>query len=406
MSTNDKPLAGLTVIENAENAAAQYCGRLLAVMGARVIKVEPPGGCSLRRDGPSLEKKSGQSAIFEYLNVNKLAVTCDLETSEGQAFFDQLLATADLLIDDTPRLSRSLRGLAPDVIRRKHANLVYLSVLPFGAEGEHADYAADELNLLHAGGEGYLMPNGLSLEMFPDRPPVKIHGHFANLIGGTTSVCAAMSALINVPTLGGQFVDVSVQDANISIGCMAIQRYGSGTLEHRHGRSFRYGGVIEAKDGYVELLVLEQHQWLALAKWMGNPDWIRPEFEDLMERGRCGDEINGHLRKWAKQYTVAELVQNGQAAKVPVAPYYDTVEVLETQKTNGRNAFCDVELTEGKKVPVFIAPFQFVDHPLDIFRGAPAVGADDVLIRATLAHPQQGRTQSGLGMPQMLGRRG
>ena len=141
------------------------------------------------------------------------------------------------------------------------------------------------------------MPNGLTLETFPERPPVKIYGHFAEFIGGTSATCAALSALLVRDEVGGQFVDVSVQDANISVGCFAIQRLGDGVLETRHGRSFKYGGVLECSDGHVGVLTLEQRQWEGLVKLMGEPEWaLEAALGDPLERSRRGAEINRHLR--------------------------------------------------------------------------------------------------------------
>ena len=327
--SRNAPLAGFTVVEHAQGVAASYAGRMMAVMGATVIKVEPPGeGCALRRAEPLLTQDPPASALFHYLNAGKQFVTCDVGTDDGRRRMDELMTLADLLIDDTPVLSRAQIGLDPQAVAARHPELVYLSVLPFGACGVHADYRAYELNVFHAGGEGFLMPNGLTLEMFPERPPVKIYGHFAELIGGTSAVCAGVSALLVRDEIGGQFVDVSVQDANVSVGCFAIQRLGDGVLENRHGRSFKYGGVLECSDGYVGVLTLEQRQWEGLVKLIGDPEWARdPVWRDPLERSRRGAEINRHLRAWAKTQRVEDVVKKGQALSVPLAKYNQPADI-------------------------------------------------------------------------------
>ena len=196
---------------------------MMAVMGATVIKVEPPGeGSALRRAEPLLTQEPAASALFHYLNAGKRFVTCDVEFTAGPSPAGRAHGRAELFIDDTPVSRRPALQLDAHAIDARHPELVFLSVLPFGARVAHADYRAYELNVFHAGGEGYLMPNGLTLEMFPDRPPVKIYGHFAELMGGTSAVCAALTALLVRDEAGGQFVDVSVQDANISVGCFAF----------------------------------------------------------------------------------------------------------------------------------------------------------------------------------------
>lgn len=376
------PLAGITVVEHARQVAASYAGRMLAVMGARVVKVERPGtGDALRQLEPVIEGEVPASALFHYLNAGKEFVTCDPATPEGGRLLDALMARADLLLDDTPVSERPGLRLAPEAVAERHPDLVYVSVLPFGAEGAHAHYRAYELNVFHAGGEGYLMPNGLTLEMFPERPPVKIYGQFAQMMGGTSAVCAAMSALIARDAAGGQFVDVSVQDANVSVGCFAVQRLGDGVLENRHGRSFKYGGVLECADGYVGVLTLEQRQWEGLVALLGNPEWAQdPALRDPLERGRRGAQINGHLRAWAKKQRVEEVVARGQALGVPLAKYNAPADIIASDQSQARELFADVDFGPRGAVPMFTAPFHVDGAPLALRSAAKAPGADNAAV--------------------------
>ena len=226
-------LSGITVIERAAGVAAAYAGRLLAVMGARVIMLEPEGGSPLRREPPFLDPEGRTSALFAYLAAGKRSMLEDTPAEGGD--LDRLIESADILLDDTPLDARAEIGLDPEELTRRHPRLVFVSVLPFGAVGPHARWRAEEINSLHAGGEGALLPNGLALELFPDRPPVKIHGHFAMYQGGTSAATAAVAALMARPQVGGQVVDISVQDANLAIGAFAIQRLGEGVVENRRG---------------------------------------------------------------------------------------------------------------------------------------------------------------------------
>jgi crotonobetainyl-CoA:carnitine CoA-transferase CaiB-like acyl-CoA transferase len=375
-----RPLTGLRVIERASGVAAQYCGRLLAVMGAEVTRVEAPGGCESRRQEPLLQTPDGRrsSVLFEYLNVEKQSVCLSLG-ADDHAAFDRLLEGADLLIDDTPVRSRSAFGLSPERIRARHPRLVFVSVLPFGASGPLCSVPASELTLFHSAGEGFLMPNGLAIERLPDRPPVKIHGHFASMVGGASAAGAAIVAAMAQLDGIGQFVDISIQDANVAIGCFAIQRLGDGVVEQRQERSFKYGGVLECADGYVELLVLEQHQWMNLVALMGDPQWAQA-YTDPLERGRRGGEINVHIRGWAKSWRVADLVRAGQAAKVPFAPYNDPVAVLNSPHNLERGVFDTAQFEAMSRQAMLIAPFRFPEQTLSAARPAPAPGAHDALI--------------------------
>jgi crotonobetainyl-CoA:carnitine CoA-transferase CaiB-like acyl-CoA transferase len=347
-------LSGVRVVERASGPAAAYAARLFAACGADVVMAEPPGGTPLRREAPFVGK-SGTSALFAYLAAFKSSAV-----AATQADLDELLRDADVLFDDTPAGERSACGLDPDRIARQFPNLIFVSVLPFGAYGPRRDWKATELNSLHSGGEGYLMPNGLAIERFPERPPVKIYGQFASFQGGTASAIAALAALVARPLQGGQFVDVSIQDANVAESTVAIQRWADGVLETRKTRSFRYGGVLPCADGYVEVLTLEQHQWEALAKLTDAATWAKPgEFDDPLERSKRGDEINRYIRAWARTKKVADVVRVGRNLGVPIAAFASPEEVLHDPHKRARGLFAPLEIPGEGEYDMLAAPFQF-----------------------------------------------
>ena len=358
-----RPLSGCRVLERSRAAAAAYAGRLLAAMGATVVMLEPEDGSPLRRAAPLLEAGDG-SALFAYLAAGKRSLVCDPATPQGRALLWRELAHADLLIDDTPVRDRAALGLTPEALGSAFPGLVHVSVLPFGSTGPKAHWDGVEINLLHAGGEGYLLPNGLANELFPDRPPLKIHGHFGGYQGGTMAALSALAAWWAVPAIGGQYVDVSVQDAVLAVGAFALQRLGDGSLEHRRMRSFRYGGVFQAQDGYIELLTLEDRQWAALVELLGNPEWALDEsLRDPLERGRRGAEINGHIREWMARQRVLDIVRRAQQLGVPAAKYRTPAEVIAGPHEQARGLFSEAVLESGKPVHMLAAPFQFLGVP-------------------------------------------
>lgn len=357
------PLAGCRVVERSRTVAAAYAGRLLASMGAEVVMLEPPGGSVLRKAAPLIEE-TGESALFAYLAVGKRSFSCDPQSKLGKQVLERELDGADIFIDDTPVRERAPQGVVPDEILKRFPRLVFASVLPFGATGPKADWDAEEVNLLHSGGEGYLLPNGYSNELFPDRPPLKIYGHFAGYQGGCMAAMCALSAWWAVDSSGGQFVDVSVQDAVLSVGAFALQRLGDGSLEHRATRKFRYGGVFEAKGGFIELLTLEDRQWSGLVELLENPSWAHDEaFRDPLERSRRGDEINRHVREWMARHNVEDIVRRAQELGVPAAKYRTPAEVAGGEQERARGLFAPLTLASGKQAEVLAAPFQFRRSP-------------------------------------------
>jgi crotonobetainyl-CoA:carnitine CoA-transferase CaiB-like acyl-CoA transferase len=363
-SAGESPLAGCRVLERSRTAAAAYAGRLLAAMGAQVVMIEPESGSPLRHAAPLLDD-TGESALFAYLAVGKRSLVCDLATAAGRARLDCELASADIFIDDTPVRERTALGLDASSISMRFPSLVHVSVLPFGATGPKADWDGVEVNLLHAGGEGFLLPNGLSNEMFPDRPPLKIYGHFGGYQGGALAAMSALAAWWAVPDAGGQYVDVSVQDAVLAVGAFALQRLGDGSLEHRATRSFRYGGVFKTRDGYFQLLTLEDRQWAALVELLGNPAWAQDEaLSDPLERSRRGGEINKHIRAWAIEREVDDVVRRAQELGVPAAKYRMPEDVVHGEQEKARGLFAPAVLENGRQADVLVAPFQFRCSPL------------------------------------------
>lgn len=346
-------------------------------MGADVIMVEPLAGNALRQIPPFLGETC-VSALFASLAVGKKSVILNLADMQDRAEFDRLVSSSSILINDTPMNARAHQGLDAEAISARHPQLVHLSVLPFGATGPKSGWKAEEINLFHASGEGYLMPNGLTIDRFPDRAPIKVHGYFAEKQGGIAASLAALSALWSAK---GQFVDVAVQDANIAVGAFAIQRYGDGSIEHRSTRSFRYGGVIECADGYVELLTLEERQWQGLVELMGSPEWlVDPDLNDAVKRSERGPEINKYIRSWAKNLPVEELVTRAQQLGVPMARYNSPEQVISGAHEQARGIFAGLDVGDLKDLPMQTAPFRFGAEALPLTGTVPEPGSDQSLV--------------------------
>ena len=192
--------------------------------------------------------------------------------------------------------------------------------------------------IFHAGGEGWLLPNGLALDAFPDRAPIAAGGNMGDYQAGLTAAVGALAAVyrrmgadhsgstdgtdgIDSDSIGrietdggrprrGQLVDASAQEAQLSVGYMPIQRHeAEGVTETRFTRYFRVGGVMPASDGYVELLTLEPRQFEGLLAFMGHPDWASPEM--FRDPATHGPELNRRLREWFAGHTRAVAVRGG-----------------------------------------------------------------------------------------------
>lgn len=366
--THPPLLAGMAILEIGDGVALAQAGRVLAALGAHVVKVEAPTGCELRRRPPFLDA-TGRSAMFEYLNVSKASMIADVDQEEGRRGVREAAARSHIIFDALP-LGHPLRQWLDE-----DAGRVHVSMRPFGVAGPKKQWVGEELTIFHAGGEGYLMPNGLIMELFPDLPPLKVFGNFAEFSAGIAAALAGLSAWLALPRVGGQTVDTSSQDVNVALSAMTIQRLGDGVQETRQTRSFSYGGVVACSDGYVEILTLEQHQWTGLVRMMGDPEWAHDSsLADSVERAKQGAWINQHLREWARSQTTASLLATAEEYGVPAAAYASTQEVMDSPQFRARNVFVPVEIGNLGTVPVFGSPFQVPGCSPVQLRAAPRLG--------------------------------
>ena len=369
-------LAGLRALELGGMVAAPYCGKLLASLGADVVKIEPPKvGDPSRRRGPfpgDLPHPE-RSGLFLYLNTGKRGVTLDTDDPQGREMLRQLAADADVIIHDSPPAQAQARGLDRESLSGANPGLIVAAITPFGSYGPNAGFAAHDANVFHAGGEGNLLPNGLALDQFPDRAPVAAGGMMASYQGGLTAAVGVLAAVVAQWDGGtGQAVDCSMQEAQLAIGYLPIQRLeAEGFVETRFSRFFRMGGVMPAADGFVELLTLEPRQWEGLARLLGEPEWASADkFQDPATHGAA---INENLRQWSAEHTREWLYREGQAHGVPIAPYLTPGEVFESPQQRERGFFVEVPHPEAGSHDYAGLPFRLSETPPTLQR-APLLG--------------------------------
>ena len=205
--TTDRALDGLRVVEFCDELGS-YCGKLLADLGAEVIKVEPPGGGFERRTPPFF--KGGQAgpdtAIgFWVHNTSKKSVVLDLETAAGQAAARALALSAHVLLEDNTPGWMAARGLGYEQLRRERPQLVYTSVTGFGQDGPHAAYSYSDI-------VGQAMGAIMNLAGEPADPPNLLYGNQANVSASIQAAQGTLLAVLHAEATGeGQQVDISAQ---------------------------------------------------------------------------------------------------------------------------------------------------------------------------------------------------
>ncbi|MBI4307668.1 MAG: CoA transferase [Chloroflexi bacterium] len=370
-------LHGLRVVEYAQMVAGPYCGKLLADLGADVIKVEPPGqGDRARRRGPFAGRDTARqhSVLFLYLNTSKRSVTLDATKPTGRDLFHQLVRQADILIEDLPPEGLDALGLGPEALRSQNSRLIVTSVTPFGQTGPYRSYRAYAFQVFHAGGDGYLLPGKQG--PFSQRAPVAAGTYLADYDTGLNAAMATLAAWYAREHTGqGQHIDVSGQEAAMSLTRQDLVRYpNEGVVEHRTTRALP-AVVARCRDGYIDISLLDNRYWDILLDMMGNPAWAKDErFKDFLGREKHREEMMRRIEEWSITQSVHDLYQRGQARQMPVGIYNSPAEVLCSAHLRARGFFAEIAHPEAGALPYPSAPYKLSRTPWRARRPAPRLG--------------------------------
>jgi len=369
----------LTVIEFGQGVSAPYCARLFADFGARVIKVESPReGDMTRRWGPfpnddaHLEK----SGTFQFLNTNKKGVTLDVMTPRGSEIFHELLGEADVLVENNHPTTMREHGLDYGCLEKRHPNLVMISITPYGQTGPYSDWKGYDLNAFHFSGASARYCGR------PGEAPLE-HGTFsADFYGAATAATWGLAAALGRERVGGgQLVDVSCSEAIAAtfVGGQNIGGYAqNGRFDSRTGVGMPLAApatILPCKDGHVWMLALEPGQWRGLVEAMGNPEWAQLEiFEDMFVRGQNADAIYPLLQEWTMQHGKNEIMENCQAAGVPVTAVFTVPEAAEHPHLKARDYIVEIEHPVLGRKKYLGAPFKLPACPGGPSEPAPLLG--------------------------------
>lgn len=372
--TNRGALAGLRILECGEMVAAPYAAKLLAHMGADVVKVEPPEGDPARRRGPFPKNESHpeRSGLHLYLNQGKRSLLIDWTTDGGQSHFRRLAANADaVVVSGSPR-SIEERGLTHEALRSVNPRLVVTTITPFGMTGPRRDWAATELIEVAAGGWLFISPGAAK---DPSLPPLKAFGQQADFQGGVQGALVTIGAFMARELTGaGQHVDVSVQ-ACIADGLemnFMHWTYAGRVASRLGGRAVGPWGMVQVADGLLMIGCVEQGQWNQLVEYLGHPDWVDSEpFADPPRRGQNLDALMPLIEQGLAHLTVDQAYSELQERGVPCGPVYDIAGLLQCDHLTARGFFNHPDVGE---LTYPGAPFRFSSTHWEVRRPAPRLG--------------------------------
>lgn len=346
--TTTKAFAGLRVLDFSTTIAGPHCARMLADMGAEVIKIETEGGETMRTRPPL---RNGCSTVFGQLNVGKKSVVLDLKSEDGKEAVRRLVATSDILVENfRPGVMRRLR-LDYDSLRPVNERLIYCSISGYGQSGPSAELPA-YAPVIHAA-SGYDMAH-LAYQPGRNRPDYCGIYH-ADVVTGTYGFGAIASALYQRTVTGlGQHIDVSMLESMLSLTVIELQ---SSQFSVKPPPRPMFGPT-ETGNGYVMITVASEKTFQALMGVIGRSEWVSdPRFSAYAARRTNWAEMMDGVEAWSKQRsTDACLVALG-AAGVPASAYRTVSEALADPQLVHRQALSSVE-DGGGSFQVLNLPFR------------------------------------------------
>lgn len=339
-----KPLRGMRVVDLADEKG-ELCGRLLADLGAEVIRLEPPEG-GLSRRLPPFTPDGRTSLYFAVRNAGKRGGIVDLETGAGRERLHELLATADVLVESTQPGTLARLGLGFDTLRKRHPGLIVTSITDFGQDGPYAAYQGT--NMVGVAMGGMLHRAGIA-----EKPPVLIPGSLAYDVAGFAGALGSLLAFLKrIKTGAGQHIDVSAMDATAGLSDWSLPNYSlNPNLGHRAGTGIYT--LYRCADGFIRMIILVPRHWRALKDWLGNPAEIEdPKYDQFINRLVELDKIVPVLEGFFADKKKTEIALEAQRRGIPAMPLLRPGEVLENEHTKARGTFRKLSIAPGMPASV------------------------------------------------------
>ena len=386
---DSQPLSPYVVLDLAEGGF-NWCGKLLADMGADVIKIEPPGGSPTRQTGPFVNGEPGpeRSLFWAAYCVNKRGVSLDLESVEGRDQFRRLATRADILIESSRPGYMGSIGLGYEDLRGDNPGLVYTSITPFGQTGPYADYLATDLVGWSMGGMQYIGGDA-------DRQPTRISAPQAELHAGAQAAAGTMAAFWNRQVTGlGQQVDVSMQTAVVWTLMNATPFPPLHRANMERNGAFRARGALSVRqvftclDGHASV-IMSPRTLAPLTDWMAEegvaPGWLLAvdwETSDIV--GRLDDDaeaielfmrVQSEAERFLATKTKMELYERAIEHRILLAPCQTVKDIAESVQLEARGFWRGLEYPALGRELTHLGPFiKMGESEIRVSRPAPRVG--------------------------------
>lgn len=366
------PLQGVTVVELGSLIAGPFCGRLLADLGARVIKVEPPGKGDPLREWSLVTDKGSLWAMVQ--SRNKESVAIDLRQAAGQELVRRLLAKADVVVENFRPGRLEAWHLGPDNLWPSNPRLIYVRISGFGQTGPYRDRPGFGSIAEAMGGLRYITG-------FPDRPPLRVGVSLGDAVAALYAAMGALAALIRRRETGrGEIVDVALYEAVFSLLESILPEYGyAGLVRERQGNALlgaAPSNTYRTRDGaWISIGANADSIFRRFARAMGRPDLPDdPRFCDNQARRANVDELDAIIQDWVGRHDMEDIWKMLNEAGVPAGPVYSVRDIAEDPQYRARGMILPVEVPGiGPVLMPGVVP-RFVREPGGVAWPGPELG--------------------------------
>ena len=359
--TRELPLKGVVVADLTQIYNGPYATYLMAMAGARVIKIEPPGGEHLRKRGAN----SGAAMPFAMLNGNKESVRIDLKTPEGIALFLRLIERVDVVVENfAPGVLERLE-IGKKILLKHNPRLIYASGSGYGNEGLYSKFPAMDLTV-------QAMSGVMSVTGEANGSPMKVGPAICDFFGGTHLYGAIVTALFERERSGkGRSVEVSMMESVYASLSSNLGLYFSSNGEAPMRTGNRHGGlslcpynVYPTKDGYLAIICNHQEHWEGLITAMSRED-LKGDERMISMKARVAniDLVDDLIAKWTEQFPKQLLFEKLISHRVPCAPVRDLKEVVNDPHMHARGMLEEIHHPEFGDMTVARSPLRFDDSP-------------------------------------------
>lgn len=370
--TPSLPLEGVRVLDFSIMLAGPYCARLLADVGAEVIKIEPPEGDDMRLRTPL---RDGHSAYFGQLNAGKRSLALDLKSADAIKLVHELVKETDILVENFRPGVMDRLGLGYEALRAINPRLIYCSISGYGQSGPAAERAAYAM-IVHA--ESGFDRSLMRYAGDRDRPAAGAI-FVADVLGGIFGYSAIQTAMVQRARTGtGQRIDVALMDCMLNLLVYELQEAQFPVSAPRAAY-----GPVSASDGDILIAPITPRNFAALCEVTGQAELVDDaRFKTVPGRGANWTAMMQIIEEWTERHTVPECMAALDKAGVPCAEYRDPGAALTDPHLLQRGAFATIADGAGEFKGVN-APWKMSGASTSIKREIPAIGAhrDEVLSR-------------------------